>query len=401
MRTSRVVIPVLRDPAEAHSGSTRLAWDEALHLAGRGHEVWVVGPSLDGARRGVERGTRDGVNILTYVPARRLALDPRRASSHQSETAAVLRRHLPGAIDVLHGHAPLQYAGALAVAGPATRAAYTVHSPAGLEALASAPDAAGVARFRVRMQASMLRRVEGKFLERTRVVHVLSAYTAQLLAEEHALPAERVTRIPGWVDLERFRPVIDRAALKRSLGWPEGRVLFTLRRLVPRMGLDRLLRAFAEVRRSAPDIGLVVAGDGPLRSELESLSSELGLAGSVRFAGRISDEALPRMYAAAEAFVLPTAALECFGLIALEAFASGRPVLATPVGAIPEVVGAVEREWLAADAGEAALSSLLGRWARGILPEHAPEELRAFVERGYAAEERLAELTSAVLGEEG
>jgi glycosyltransferase involved in cell wall biosynthesis len=238
-------------------------------------------------------------------------------------------------------------------------------------------------------------------LERTQVVHVLSAYTAQLLAEEHALPAERMTRIPGWVDLGRFRPLNDRTVLKRSLVWPEGRVLFTLRRLVPRMGLDRLLRAFAEVRKNAPDINLVIAGDGPLRGELESLSSALGLAGSVRFAGRVSDEALPRMYAAADAFVLPTAALECFGLIALEAFASGRPVLATPVGAIPEVVGAVEREWLATDAGEAALSTLLDRWARGALPMHSPEELREFVERGYAAEERLAELTSVVLGEKG
>jgi glycosyltransferase involved in cell wall biosynthesis len=400
MRKLRVVIPVLRDPAEAPSGSTRLAWDEALHVAGRGHEVWVVGPSLDDAGHG-ERVTRDGVNVLTYAPPRRSPLDPRRASSHQRETAALLRRHLPGAIDVLHGHAPLQYAGALGVAGPATRTAYTVHSPAGLEALAAAPDAAGIARLRVRMQATMLRRVERMFLERSRVVHVLSAYTAQLLAEEHALPAERMTRIPGWVDLERFKPVIDRAGLKRSLGWPEGRVLFTLRRLVPRMGLDRLLRAFAEVRKSAPDVSLVMAGDGPLRGELETLSSDLELAGSVRFPGRIPDEALPRMYAAADAFVLPTAALECFGLIALEAFASGRPVLATPVGAIPEVVGAVDGEWLAADVGEAALSSLLDRWARGVLPEHAPEELRAFVERGYAAEERLAELTSAVLGEEG
>ena len=65
------------------------------------------------------------------------------------------------------------------------------------------------------------------------------------------------------------------------------------------------------------------------------------------------------------------------------------------------VVGAVEKEWLAADAGGAALSSLLDRWVRGALPMHSPEELRAFVERGYAAEDRLAELTSAVLGEGG
>ena len=137
-----------------------------------------------------------------------------------------------------------------------------------------------------------------------------------------------------------------------------------------------------------------------MRGPLEEVARARGIAARVRFEGRVPDETLPAMYAAADVFVLPSAALECFGLIALEALACGRPVLATPVAAIPEIIGAVEKEWLAADAGEAALASLLDRWARGVLPAHPPEELRAFVGRRYAAEERLAELTSAILGEE-
>jgi glycosyltransferase involved in cell wall biosynthesis len=396
MRRS-VVIPMLRLQSDAPGGSTRIAWDEALQLARLGHDVWVVAPDVIGGMP--EREEHDGVHVLRYVRPHHAAVDPRRASAHQDATERLLRRHVPHTIDVIHGHAPLQYAGALAAAAPQTRLVYTVHSPAALEALASAPEARGLSRLRVRAQAAMLRRLERRLLERTEIVHVLSAYTERLLMEEHALEPGLMTRIPGWVDTERFGPVNERIGLRRSLGWPEGRVLFTLRRLVPRMGLDRLLRAFCEVRKTTGDVGLVIAGDGPLRGSLETLASDLGLAGSVRFEGRVSDEALPQMYAAADAFVLPTAELECFGLIALEAFASGRPVLATPVGAIPEVVGAVEPLWLAEDASVAALTRLLSDWLAGRLPEHAPADLRAVVERGYSERRRLTELIATALGE--
>lgn len=398
MRESRIVIPVLWDPAEAPSGSTRLAWDEALYLAGRGHEVWVVGPSLAAADPAHE--TRNGVNVLTYPAPRHGPLDPRRASAHQRRTAELLRRYLPGAPDVIHGHAPLQYDGALATANAATRTAYSVHSPARPEMLV-APAGSALVALRRRVAAEALRRLERRLLDATNVIHVFSMYTRDLLALEHGLAPERTRTIPGWVDLARFRPSDDRAALKRSLGWPEGRVLFTLRRLVSRMGLDRLVGAFSSLAGREADVTLVIGGEGPMRGPLEELARARGIAARVRFEGRVPDETLPAMYAAADVFVLPTAALECFGLIALEALACGRPVLATPVAAIPEIVGAVEKEWLAADVGEAALASLLDRWARGVLPAHPPEELRAFVERRYAAEERLAELTSAILGEEG
>lgn len=391
-----VVIPMLQLQSDAPGGSARIAWDEALQLARMGHDVWAVAPDVVGGAP--EREDHDGVRVLRYALPPHAALDPRRAFAHQKATAGALRTHLEGPIDVIHGHAPLQYAGAVAAASTRTRLVYTVHSPSAQEALASAPEARGFARVRVRAQAAMLRRIERNLLRRTHVVHVLSAYTERLLMKEHALPPERMTRIPGWVDIERFRPVNDRIALRSALGWPKGRVLFTLRRLVPRMGVERLLRAFRDVRKATGDVSLVIAGDGPLRGSLESLSSDLGLAGSVRFEGRVSDQALPRMYASADAFVLPTSALECFGLIALEAFASGRPVLATPVGAIPEVVGAVEPQWLSSDEGVPALTRLLSDWLAGRLPDHGPAELRAFVERGYSQGRRLTELIAVALG---
>jgi len=392
-----VLVPMLQIHIDAPGGSTRVAWDEASQLARMGHDVWAIGPDVTG--RSPEHERHDGIQILRYPLPAYSAMDPRRTFAHQRAVARSLRTHLKRPIDVVHGHAPLQYAGAVSTASPRTRLVFTVHSPVALEAYASAPSASGFARVRLRAQAAMLRRLERQLLDRSHVVHVLSAYTERLLMAEYAFGPERVTRIPGWVDIDRFKPVDDRSALKRSLAWPSGRVLFTLRRLVPRMGLDLLLRAFCEIRKTVEDVNLVIAGGGPLRGSLESLAAELGVSGSVRFEGRVSDAALPAMYAAADAFVLPTAELECFGLIALESFASGRPVLATPVGAIPEVVGAVEPRWLSAEASAPALTRLLSDWLAGRLPVHSPADLRSFVENGYTQERRLSELISAALGD--
>lgn len=122
-----VVIPMLRVHLDAPGGSTRIAWDEALHLARSGHDVWVAAPDVLGGMP--EREERDGVHVLRYPLPDYAPLDPRRASAHQKATERLLRRHLTGPIDVLHGHAPLQYAGALATAAPRTRLVYTVHSP--------------------------------------------------------------------------------------------------------------------------------------------------------------------------------------------------------------------------------------------------------------------------------
>jgi glycosyltransferase involved in cell wall biosynthesis len=212
----------------------------------------------------------------------------------------------------------------------------------------------------------------------------------------------RVQVIPGWVDLERFQIIPDRTAAKRALGWPlDVPVLFTLRRLVPRMGLDRLVRAVAIVRDRGQKLHLVIGGSGPLRQELEQLAVSLNLSSSIRFVGRVADADLPTMYGACDAFVLPTAGLECFGLIALEALACGRPVLATPVAAIPEVVSNFEKQWLATSADEAGITNLLHAYLSGRLPDHSPAQLRRRTKELYSQSTRLQQFATAVLGSPG
>jgi glycosyltransferase involved in cell wall biosynthesis len=163
------------------------------------------------------------------------------------------------------------------------------------------------------------------------------------------------------------------------------------------MGLDRLLYAAQKVKSAGWIFNLIIGGDGPLRKRLEILVGELGLKGRVSFAGRVPEAQLPLMYGAADAFVLPTAELECFGLIVLEALACGRPVLATPVGAIPEVLGQFEKDWLAHDASVEAIAQSLINFLRGALPDHHPVILRTKVAENYMREQVLGRLVAAIM----
>jgi glycosyltransferase involved in cell wall biosynthesis len=89
---------------------------------------------------------------------------------------------------------------------------------------------------------------------------------------------------------------------------------------------------------------LVVAGHGPLRGRLEALATRAG--GHIDFAGLVSPDALPGLLQAADLFVLPSIALEAFGLVTLEALACGTPVLATNRCASPEILGPLDGQLL-------------------------------------------------------
>jgi glycogen synthase len=104
------------------------------------------------------------------------------------------------------------------------------------------------------------------------------------------------------------------------------------------MGLENLISAISAVRRRVPEVLLLIAGNGALSKELKARVRSLGLENSIRFLGFVSDEDLPTVYRAADLSIVPTVALEGFGLVAVESLAAGTPVLATPVGGLPEVV---------------------------------------------------------------
>jgi glycosyltransferase involved in cell wall biosynthesis len=128
----------------------------------------------------------------------------------------------------------------------------------------------------------------------------------------------------------------------------------------------------------------VAAGDGPYRSTFEQRARELGADETqVRFPGRISDEDLALSYQGADLFVLPTRALEGFGLIVVEAMSYGLPVLGTDVGAIPELVRPIAPELIVPPGDAGALGDRVKRWLDGSLVAPTPEAMAEYVDQRF------------------
>jgi glycosyltransferase involved in cell wall biosynthesis len=174
----------------------------------------------------------------------------------------------------------------------------------------------------------------------------LSEYSRSLLKADHPAQGRKIRGVSGGVDTSVFRPLDGMRAARERLGIDPGRrLLVTVRRAEPRMGIEQLLRA---LRIVAPDdLALAVVGGGLLTDELRRLCSQLGLDGRVRFAGRVAEDELPDWYRAADLFVLPTVAYEGFGMVTVEALASGTPVVGTPAGATPELLGPLDSRLVA------------------------------------------------------
>ena len=96
----------------------------------------------------------------------------------------------------------------------------------------------------------------------------------------------------------------------------------------PRKGLPELMAACQGLAKDAVPFRLVIVGDGPLRGRVEAMSHG-ALEGRVHFEGRVSNENLPRYYASADVFCSPARGGESFGIVLLEAMASGVPIVAT------------------------------------------------------------------------
>lgn len=150
---------------------------------------------------------------------------------------------------------------------------------------------------------------------------------------ESGFPADRIVILPHGVPESNFavRP------RKPDLA-PHGVHLLCVGRLVPGKGVQYLLEALCLVRQVYPNAILTVAGDGKFRPDLERLCASLGLTAVVRFVGAQSRSRLPELYAEADLVVIPSLS-EIFPYVALEAAATGIPVVATNVGGIPEILG--------------------------------------------------------------
>jgi glycosyltransferase involved in cell wall biosynthesis len=155
-------------------------------------------------------------------------------------------------------------------------------------------------------------------------------------ARQEGVDPARIRVIPNGVDSDRFAASPDRSALRRRLGLPvDGPLLLTVSNLIHYKGHGTLLEAMPLITRTHPTAMIVLAGDGPMRVEIDRRIATSGLAESVRLLGERRD--VPDLLRAADLLVHPSDE-EGFPNAILEAMAAGLPVVATRVGGTPELV---------------------------------------------------------------
>ncbi|WP_432513885.1 glycosyltransferase family 4 protein [Kineococcus sp. SYSU DK001] len=379
-------------PPEHRGGVASSVLVEVDELARRGHHVTVLTRRHD--RDAPLTEDRGHYRLLRHpAPARG-------TRGYYAHPATTLLR-VPGwlrsldareGFDAIYAHSTFHAAAAVR-AGLGDRTVLRFHAPSSLEVKL---DAAGgkypLARAAGTVVADLTRRAELTAVNGTARTLATSWYVRRLLQQVHPGARARVDVVPLAVDLDRFSPGPGDRTRWGAGGDP---VLVTVRRLVRRMGLENLLEAFPAVLAEHPRARLVVAGSGYLGPELRARAERLAL--PVEFPGFVAEEDLPHLYRAADLFVLPTLEMEGFGIVTVEAFASGLPVVATPVGANPEVAGALDPRTIAASTAPADLAAAI---SRGLgLRAGLAARARPHVERNYSpaavvarVEEALAEV---------
>lgn len=284
-------------------------------LAARGHEVTVV--TARHTSSAPERETMDGFDVVRVKPRMvviRTPIAPRMRSVLRGVPADVVHAHLPPPLSA-------HYA-ADACEGRGVPLVLTYHCDVEL------PSPLGSF-----IETVYRRSLGSSTLERAaRVIVTTRTYAAT----SRTVWRQNPVVIPNAVDVHRFDTGIDGLAVRKKLKIPPERpVVLLVGRIVAHKGIEH----FIEAARYLPDVQFLVAGEGTHLESMEHLAQRLGVADRVRFLGRISQESLPKVYAVCDVFVLPSVSrLEAFGIVALEAMATGKPVVVADIPGVREVI---------------------------------------------------------------
>jgi glycosyltransferase involved in cell wall biosynthesis len=272
---------------------------------------------------------------------------------------------------------------------------------AGLAGVGRVSSVHGTPRFYRRQPYRAPARLAGRF---TRVTIAISKHVREFLEDVQLTRADRIEVVPYGIDASRWPlPVGERAGARAALGLEEGDIAIGIAaRLIAGKGHSFLLEAHETATRRSPRLRLLIAGDGPLREPLERDVARVG-SRTVRFLGYLSD--MRAFMNACDVLAFPTepALGEGFGLAALEAMASGRPVVATRVGSLPEVVSAGETGLLVTPGAVDELASALLELAddgrlRNELGERAAQRARSVFSVETMVERTLAVYARALRG---
>jgi len=191
---------------------------------------------------------------------------------------------------------------------------------------------------------SLVRQLFLAWLNRAKFLLVISEFTHRQYLSRGVRDNQTFVLVSPGVDVERFHPDLNSAAVVHRHKLENRVVVLTVARLVEWKGQDNVIRAMSRVVQVVPNAVYVMVGAGPYRSVLEKLVTEFGLQECVIFAGFIPDSELGLYYAAANIMVLvgrefqPGMPVEGFGIAYIEANAVERPVIGSRLGATPDTI---------------------------------------------------------------
>jgi glycosyltransferase involved in cell wall biosynthesis len=235
-------------------------------------------------------------------------------------------KHFTGDFDVVHVQG-LQYFEPLTSALIAKRLA-------GTRSVATAHGFGGESKW---WYNSAQRQLMRYVVRRLDIIISISEYVKRRLLDFTGLSSSKIVTVYNGVDTRVFDPNMNGTEFKRRIGLEGSFMILYVGRLAWNKGLSDLINCLPEVIKGVPNAKLVLCGRGKMEQKLRDQVKSMGLAESVRFAGLVPGGDLPCYYAASDLFVLPSS-LEPFGLVLLEAMSMCKPVIATRVGGISEVV---------------------------------------------------------------
>ena len=387
MNKSRLRLLFLADAvAEDMPGGSRTAARElARGLTERGHEVTFLVGRHSADAPGDE--TNDGIRILRYAGAGKAAEFVRRGQE------ACGRLVEAQSFDLVHTQFAYAAVGPLRAVPKSVPRVRTFHGPWDEEGWIEDTQKGGaISTFKARVKRRLRRQIEKRNLEGSAKVLTLSHCFRDMAVNHYGVGERQMEMIPGGTNTDSFHPLPNKIAVRRELGLGmDQQILLSVRRLAPRMGLDKLIQAMPEVIARCPTACLVIGGTGPEEARLRQLIQALGLAAHVRLIGFIPEEKLVSYYQAADLFVLPTLALEGFGLVTTEALSCGLPVIGTPVGATPEILTPLDSRLVALSTephclAQAIVGYLHGAWRQALTPQH----LHDYVLKNYTWDRHVA-----------
>ena len=301
----------------AHGGTEIAAYHLAQEMQRRGHQVEVFTTARD-SRSVVE---------LDKITIHRYATQFRVASANFSW--GLLQRPQKVGVDLAHAHYNMPYADYSALLYKRKKGV-----PLVVTYHADAPESGG-STLRNGLQRFYNQYLLPRVLEEAEVI--ITTSESYVEDSPHLVRhREKIRVLPNGINLEEFQTTLTKKECREKLGLPEDKVItLFFGNLVPYKGPEVLLKAFKKIREDYEEVMLLYVGRGPLEEELKRRAQGM----DVKFAGYIPDQEKPYYYQAADIFSLPSVnRAEAFGIVNLEAMASGLPIVASRLGGIPDIV---------------------------------------------------------------